>query len=598
MCRLTWTEPIVALLLALSFQVYSRAEEIYVSPDGAEPIQQAIDRAHEGDVVILRPGIYTDWINFNGKAVTVRSMDPEDPAVVAATVIDANGTTKAVAFLAGEGPDSVLSGLTIRGVATSNTYYDAAVLCYKYSSPTIINNVIEDCRGLDGSALMCEGFSSPLIANNVFRNNKNIYEDRPGLSGVHAAVHCYYGCNPVIINNEIINNDGPGIWALSASPTITNNRIIGNKGAGILGGGTSFVATDNEISLNVGFEGGGLGWANFSPVVTNNLIVGNRSEISPLYGGGFGGGLYVRPIDYTLAISAISHNTIVGNYAEVQGGGGSFWESSAVISDNLIVGNATDGTGGGIHTERGPTKLYDNIMAGNSAAFAGGGIHWGTHDNSICIKNTIVLNRSETGGGGRAFYAESRPALTNCVVWGNEAAVGAQLDISGIANVTVSHSLVSVGREDVFVGDDASLAWGLGNADGDPLLVDPGHWDDNGTPDDPSDDTFVPGDYSLLPGSPCIDAGTNDLPVLYIKTMPDRIDGDLDGDRVFDIGKAEYLPGDVNYDGKVNVLDLILVRNSLGRDPASSIEARKADANADGAVNVEDLIFVRGQLGK
>jgi len=581
--------------------VYSRAEEIYVSPDGAEPIQQAIDRAHEGDVVILRPGIYTDWINFNGKAVTVRSIDPEDPAVVAATVIDANGTTKAVAFLSGEGPDSVLSGLTIRGVATSNTYYDAAVLCYKYSSPTIINNVIEDCRGLDGSALMCEGFSSPLIANNVFRNNKNIYEDRPGLSGVHAAVHCYYGCNPVIINNEIINNDGPGIWALSASPTITNNRIIGNKGAGILGGGTSFVATDNEISLNVGFEGGGLGWANFSPVVTNNLIVGNRSEISPLYGGGFGGGVHVRPIDATLAVSTISHNTIVGNYAEYEGGGGgSFWLSSAVISENTIIGNATSGRGGGLYLKKNDGKIYNNVIAGNFAAGSGGGIE-ADRDGSLLIKNTIVLNRAEKGGAIRAMPNPEEGWLLearNCIFWGNEANLAPEISIWYLGSVAFSQCLVSGGRESVSLEDGADITWGPGNIDADPLLVDPGHWNDNGTPDDPSDDTFLPGNCNLLPSSPCIDAGTNDLPVLYIKTMPDRIDGDLDGDRVFDIGKAEYLPGDVNYDGKVNVLDLILVRNSLGRDPASSIEARKADANADGAVNVEDLIFVRGQLGK
>jgi hypothetical protein len=42
------------------------------------------------------------------------------------------------------------------------------------------------------------------------------------------------------------------------------------------------------------------------------------------------------------------------------------------------------------------------------------------------------------------------------------------------------------------------------------MFVDPGHWDDNGTPGDESDDVFVLGDYHLLPGSPCIDAGTSE----------------------------------------------------------------------------------------
>ena len=59
---------------------------------------------------------------------------------------------------------------------------------------------------------------------------------------------------------------------------------------------------------------------------------------------------------------------------------------------------------------------------------------------------------------------------------------------------------------------------------------------------------------------------------------------------------SEYLPGDVNYDGKVNILDLIFVRNSLGRDPASFPAARKADLNNDGKVNVLDLIAARNGL--
>ena len=64
-----------------------------------------------------------------------------------------------------------------------------------------------------------------------------------------------------------------------------------------------------------------------------------------------------------------------------------------------------------------------------------------------------------------------------------------------------------------------------------------------------------------------------------------------------DIGAYEYLPGDVNYDGKVNILDLISVRNSLGKDAASDPAARRCDVNDDGAVNVLDIIAVRNTLG-
>lgn len=59
-------------------------------------IQAAIDACIDGDVVIVAPGTYTGDgnrdIDFLGKAITVRSIDPNDPNVVVATVIDCNGS--------------------------------------------------------------------------------------------------------------------------------------------------------------------------------------------------------------------------------------------------------------------------------------------------------------------------------------------------------------------------------------------------------------------------------------------------------------------------------------------------------------------------
>ena len=55
------------------------------------------------------------------------------------------------------------------------------------------------------------------------------------------------------------------------------------------------------------------------------------------------------------------------------------------------------------------------------------------------------------------------------------------------------------------------------------------------------------------------------------------------------------LLGDVNGDCRVNVLDLILVRNRLGQNVASG-DNWKVDVNQDGATNVLDLILVRNNL--
>ena len=56
------------------------------------------------------------------------------------------------------------------------------------------------------------------------------------------------------------------------------------------------------------------------------------------------------------------------------------------------------------------------------------------------------------------------------------------------------------------------------------------------------------------------------------------------------------LYGDANDDCCVNVLDLIFVRNRLGKDPASG-DNWKADINQDGSINVLDLIRTRNVIG-
>ncbi|MEJ2746262.1 MAG: choice-of-anchor Q domain-containing protein, partial [bacterium] len=67
-----------------------------------------------GDTVIVAEGIYHENVNFNRKAITVKSTNPEVSSVVAATIIDGSGNDSVVTFDSWEGADSVLSGFTIQ----------------------------------------------------------------------------------------------------------------------------------------------------------------------------------------------------------------------------------------------------------------------------------------------------------------------------------------------------------------------------------------------------------------------------------------------------------------------------------------------------
>jgi len=553
------------------------ATEIRV-PCDSPTVQQAIDLALPGDTIIVSPGTYRESIDFRGKAITVRSINPEDQALVAATVIMGKRNTPCVSFVNSEGPESRLSGFTLIHDPIEGFAAEPAIFCQ--SSPTITKNFMTaNPASAYGSGVCCHTGASPVISDNTIALNTG-----------HAIVG-YGAGSPLIIANRIMSNASSGImlWSSEVRARIIGNVISGN--ASDYGGaihhhdGPSIIAS-NIMTDNTAHIAGAALLINSDITVLENTIVDNKGK----------GGIFSE--------AAGLRCTIVGNTISGSSGGISGYEVHGVVARNVITDNDT---WGGISLESSFPILFDNVIAGNSSAYGAGGIDL-TDGTVASITNcTVVGNVTQSDAGGLACSDRSLVFLANSVISGNSAPGAREVVVTdgspaaewNRSSVTIKHSIISGGQDAVAVEGYSSLDWLDGNIDADPLFVEPGRWDG---------DTFVLGDYHLLPGSPCIDAGTNDvdnpdtpeietLPATDIAGLRRVIDGNLDGTATVDIGAYEYLPGDVNYDGRVNVLDLILVRNSLGHDPASSIEARKADVNADGSVNVLDLLVVRGRLG-
>ena len=88
----------------------AQAATTYV-PTDQPTIQAAIDAATPGDVIVVAPGTYWETIDFQGKAITLRSSNgPSD------TTIDGTGLGGSVVqAVSGEGPDTILEGFTITG---------------------------------------------------------------------------------------------------------------------------------------------------------------------------------------------------------------------------------------------------------------------------------------------------------------------------------------------------------------------------------------------------------------------------------------------------------------------------------------------------
>ncbi|MHC4913196.1 MAG: right-handed parallel beta-helix repeat-containing protein, partial [Planctomycetota bacterium] len=198
-------------------------------------IKNAINDASPGDEILAGEGVYYENINFWGKEIKVRSRDPNDAAVVAATVIHGDANKSVVSFTHKEGPSTVLSGFTITG--GRNAAYEAAIVCRRSDTmPTISNCIIAG----NAEAGIYSEESRLLVTNCVIAGN--------GGPGIHALGRT----NGTITNCTIVENGAGGIDACRGRPKIRNCIIWDNYGDEICG---SIDVTYSDIEGGYAGEG-------------------------------------------------------------------------------------------------------------------------------------------------------------------------------------------------------------------------------------------------------------------------------------------------------------------------------------------------------
>ncbi len=138
-------------------------------------IQHAIDSADNGDTVVVNEGVYTGDPNnrnlhFDGKTITLRSTAPNNPDVVANTIIDPNGAGRGFYFFdSGEDPNCVISGLTIRNGYTGGK--GGGIYCYR-ASPTIKNcTIFNNSSNMYGGGLY---FQDSDVLNHILQHVQRI----------------------------------------------------------------------------------------------------------------------------------------------------------------------------------------------------------------------------------------------------------------------------------------------------------------------------------------------------------------------------------------------------------------------------------------
>ena len=303
----------------------------------------------------------------------------------------------------------------------------------------------------------------------------------------------------------------PGVYAESVNFNGKAALLISANGPAVTlinppAGSAAVTFNSGEISNSTisGFTitNGGVSVLFSSPTIISNTITGCS-----------GNGVYL-----------LGGNTAVieGNIIEDNGGGIGLDGAGAAIVNNLIQNNQ----GNGISMENGSdSQIVQNIIAHNT----GDGINALVPDGTpgpLAINNTIVAN----GGTGIDEYGFiSSCEIINNIVIGNPALY--------VSFLNTTPSFPTIQFNDFYSGEGNVYGGGfITNLDG----------IDGNISTNPFFACLPSGDFHLLAGSPCIDAGTNgapELPPLDFDGNPRILAGKTNNAPTVDMGAYEFSPG-------------------------------------------------------
>ncbi len=333
---------------------------------------------------------------------------------------------------------------------------------------------------------------------------------RSGQSICGSAIACEYS-SPTISDCVLTGNtanDGGALHCLSSSPTLVRCTISGNAASGE-GGGiyctlSNPTLTDCTITNNTAFAGGGGMYCHFSSPALSRVTFTRNS-------GRFGGALFCNLASPVLTDCTLRENAALG--VRSYGGAVFAYASHLLLTGCTLANNSAlgaDARGGAVYAYYEPSLLLNYCtLTGNRATGAGGGVY--CCEANATLRNCTLVDNAAGERGGGMYCQQSNPTLTNCIVWSNS-----------------PQAIASHGSTPLVKSCDVQGGWpGRGNLDVDPRFV-------------------GGGDLRLRGDSPCIDAGTTDLPPSWkpgdLPSSPPLLDGDGDGIARADLGSAEYAP--------------------------------------------------------
>ena len=388
---------------------------VYVSTTGSDTsgngtsgqpyrtINQAVQSAAPGSVIMVEPGTYTGMVTVT-KPVTIQS-DPANGGGATSTIIDATGQNNGIFINGAAATGTVIEGLTIEHANNQAVLVDNAndvtiakndivdnglqptvgvlenkpITLVGSSYSVVAGNTVTGNQAGGGIAIADNGAVNPGVAQNgnpaqgvagFADANLGIANTLSGNGGGSAiAVTSYNGGQGAAYNQVIGNtmtNNASGVM-VAAEPTSANSSVSGT----VISGNT--IQQSAMPGVIVQTRGGQSGETVTGTIVTGNTLSGNGplTEVS-----------LAQPAAIVAVSSGVADTTITNNTISAEAYG--VWNSGAV--NTSVANNRTDSTV--------VTPVYG--VASQSAGATNGNI-------SIVVNGSALLTVPSIADGNQTF---------------------------------------------------------------------------------------------------------------------------------------------------------------------------------------------------
>jgi hypothetical protein len=436
----------------------------------ATNIQDAIDAALDGDLVLVTNGVYNTGGRTNGTSYLTNRVVVNKPLILqsvngpSVTLIEGyqvpgtivgSSAVRCVYLTTG----ATLTGFTITNGATLGNGADvsdsgAGVFCASVGA--VISNCVIVGNSATGFGQAGGGVSGGTLFDSLLVGNK-------AAGGAGAWNSALYNCT---ISNNVATTQGGGVLGNvfgDLNGSVLENCILEFNSAPS-GGGFAGLGTLNNCLLRNNIATSGNGGGATQGVFSNCTFVGNQA-LGSSTSTGMGGGAY---------FSVMNQCLITNNSARRTGGGA----DGGALTNCTVTGNAAS-IGGGINR----ATLRNSVVSGNTADLSGGGV------SSNILINCVVTGNSARVSGGGAYFSSA----TNCLVVGNTAPSAGGVLAGDANNSIVYYNFAATNPNYLsntmnFCCTSPLPLSGTGNISSSPQLVD---------------------QYHVSAVSPCIGAGTS-----------------------------------------------------------------------------------------